>query len=509
MSKKSRRRRGGSSIAFSSLEPPRLPGVGIPGVQYPLINPKTEERVSGREGLESSITVGAGPTVDRQSTYAATNLSPLAIQSILQSADQAVVLRYADLDQQVRQRDSHLFGIDRQRRGSVANKPFLLLPKDDSPLAKGLRDFTQSFVHEIDGLPSAFYEILTANSLGYGALENIFAPGRVRSPWNGSRVVVEGLWPRQLRWVHGKHFQFTYQGDRPLLDLGNDGAIRLPKYKFIYHQVMGEGIAAGRGYMRPVIWPHFFKHCGWRDFAIFLHLYGIPQLWGEIDRGLFNNPVMRSVLELALIAYGSGSSAPILPTGMKINAAPGPLSSGAADAHAKMIGLCNAEESKAVLGEQLTIEVGESGSYKLGEVHADSKHEVVVGDAISLCSNLRTDLIRATIELNLQAIAKAFAVPPDEILAAIPLCAFQLDRETSPLQWMTMAEIAARIGVPLSIRQIREKNNFNRPADEADRLVGPPVTIPADGAVVGANVAGAGVSNPKPQQPPDSGALPR
>jgi len=68
---------------------------------------------------------------------------------------------------------------------------------------------------------------------------------------------------------------------------------------------------------------HFFKHATLRDWNVFLHLYGIPPLHGS-------------------------------------------------DAWFRMAGFCNAEPSKAVLGETLTTEAGESGSYKLGDIHQDS-----------------------------------------------------------------------------------------------------------------------------------------
>src|SRR5262245_31911139 len=80
--------------AFSTRMPARFPGVGLPSPGYPTTNRATEARVAGRDALEGRIAVGAGPILDRYSTYAATQLDPVKIESILKQADLGVVIRY-------------------------------------------------------------------------------------------------------------------------------------------------------------------------------------------------------------------------------------------------------------------------------------------------------------------------------------------------------------------------------------------------------------------------------
>src|SRR6185312_8507382 len=328
---------------------------------------------------------------------------------------------------------AHLFGIDRGRRQSVANKPFLQHAKNETPLAKTLAHFTREVFDNIDGFNDSVYQLLGASCPGYSASEIVWAPGRIRFPGTKGRLVnIQGLFPRSLQWVHGKHFQFKADSDAPLLDLGSDGLVHLPKYKFVFHRAPGDGIASTRGYIRSVVWLHFLKHCSLRDFAVFLHIYGIPQLYGKVERGLWADPTMRKVLEAALIAYGTGESAPILPDGLSIEANSGPIGSGAGDAPGRLISLCNYEESKAVQGETLTSEPGTSGSYNLGVVHADSKHEVTVGDALGMAADLRIDIALAVIELNAYELARALDADPEELVYALPLGEFRTDRESSP-----------------------------------------------------------------------------
>lgn len=492
--------------AFSVEVPRRFPGVGLQQPLYPPTNPRTEEKIAGRDALEARITIGAGPMLDRYSTYPATALDPLKIEAILKAADLGVVYRYADMCHQVLQRDTHLFGVDRGRRQAVVNKPFLIQPSREGAIAKALSHYMRAVVDGIDGYQESLYELHSKNCVGYSCGEIVWRPGRVRFPGPKGVISLTGLFPRSIEWVHGKHFQFKADSDEPLLDLGNDGCVHLPRHKFIFCRAPGDGIASTRGYIRSVVWLHFLKHCGLRDWAVFLHLYGIPQLWGRVERGLWQDPKMRAVLKQALVDYGTGKKAPVLPDGLSIEAKDGPIGSGAGDAHAKLIAIANYEISKAVQGETLTSEPGQSGSYNLGIVHADSKHEVVVGDAVTTAADLRADLFVSAIELNIFALADALGAPPEELLAAVPRDEFRTDRETSPRDRAEIIKILSEAGLKVSVSQLRREYGLDTPTDDDDVLPGKPVTVSAGGAVAGSTDAAEGIRNPNEQK---SGAAPK
>jgi phage gp29-like protein len=482
---------------------PAFPGVGIQNPTFPTRNVRTEQRLeSAREDvLEGRIAVNAGPYSDRVSTYPGSHLDPTKIDRIFRSADFGVAIyEYADLCAQMRQRDAHLMGIDRQRRQSVANKPFLLWPRhDNDPLAVGMAHALRAAVDGIDAFPSATYSALSKNCDGWSLNEIIWKPGKLRfqlpdGNGGGPMVTVPGIWPRAIHWVHAKHTQFTNDSsDEPLLDLGPDGSIALPRSKFVYTMTPGDGIACARGYSRAVVWMHFFKHADFRDWNVFLHLYGIPFLQGKIERPMWNDPQMRAVLEQALMAYGKGEQAPILPNGLSVEVHDPVSLGGAGDAHKSLFGICNAEQSKAVQGETLTTEPGESGSYKLGNVHQDSQHEVTVGDALSTASDYRRDLLLAIIEENADEFAKVFNVKPDELVLGLARCGFRTDREWSPEQRMNIYAAATKQGIEVSESQVRNEMQLDRPTSPNDIVRGEAVVVPNGGAAVGSTEASDGV----------------
>jgi phage gp29-like protein len=494
---------------FSSGRMPPAMNIGNRTPTYPSVNPATEQRLlqEMQEVLRSRISVGAGPYNDRISTYPETQLDPQKIDRIFKAADYGVgIYQYADMNHGVRKRDAHLVGIDRQRRHGVANKPFLIWARDDTePLAVGMAHAMRAMYDGIDGFSTAMYATLSKNCDGWSTTEIVYAPGAIRfqkpdGNGGGEMLTVRGLWPRQLIWVHGKHTQFSNDSaDEPLLDMGRDGVVRLPKYKFLYSVAPGEGVASSRGYARSVVWMHFFKHAKFRDWVVFLHIYGIPFLQGKVSREYWKDTSMKSVLSAAMQAYGTGDTGVILPDGLSIEVHD-PVSMGAAgDAHKSLIGICNAEQSKAVLGEMLTIEPGESGSFKLGAVHQDAAQEVIVGDAAVLADDNRRDIMLQAIELNADALAQAFNVRPEELPLAVPACGFRTDREWSPEQRQKIFSGAMEDGVEVSEAQYRRELQVDKPTSPKDVLRGKAVTVPSGGAAVGATTASEGVVVPKPE----------
>lgn len=515
MGRRGRKRHLGAAVneaqrrlqAFSTGQLPRM-NVGNQVPSYPTVNPATERRLRDQMGevLRSRISVGAGPYSDRVSSYPERYLDPMKIDRIFTAADLGVgIYQYADLTSGVARRDTHLLGIDRQRRNGVANKPFLLWPRDDTDqLCVGMAHAMRSMYDGIDGFSTSMYSALSKNRDGWSTTEIVYAPGNIRFKipdglGGGTMISVPGLWPRQLVWVHSKHTQFSNDSaDIPLLDLGRDGVVRLPRYKFLYSVVPGEGVASARGYSRGVVWMHFFKHASIRDWNVFLHIYGIPFLEGKLQREYWNDATMKAVLEQAIRKYGTGDQGVVLPTGMSIEVNDPVSMSGAGDAHKNLAGFCNAEMSKAVLSEMLTIEPGESGSYKLGAVHQDAAQEVVVGDATVLAEDNRRDVMLQAIELNADALALAFNVRPEELPHALPVCGFRTDREWSPEQRQKIFSSAMTDGVEVSESQYRRELQIDKPTSPKDVVHGKAITVPSGGAAVGATTASDGVSVPKP-----------
>lgn len=366
-----------------------LDKLGQAGSPSPQDNEDLRERIASPEGLRAQVSLNAGPLRTRTRTGAEFDLNPRKVRAIFDEADLGICYNYGDFAYGVLWRDGHIYASDRERRAAVSGKDFRVHAVNQSPLARSLRDFIQSLVDGIDRFDQAMYSLLSAPMVGYSVAEQIYVEGRAHFAGpNGEPVRLQGVYPRQIEWVHPKHFWFDFNEDFPLLDLGSDGKVRLDQEKFIYHRANGDGIVATRGWIRPVSWLHYFKSNGIRDFSVFLHLFGIPNIWAQIERSKWEDPTFRSVLEQALRDFGQGVPS-VLFKDMQVTIQPSQSAMGNGGIHLPYIGFMNAEISKVIKGEVLTSEAGLAGnSYALSQTHQDTFYLTVQSDERGLARTI-------------------------------------------------------------------------------------------------------------------------
>ena len=132
--------------------------------------------------------------------------------------------------------------------------------------------------------------------------------------------------------------------------------------KFVLHEHTAKsGIAMRGGLARCVAWAWAFKSFGIRDWLRFIEAYGHPLRVGKYHKGATDperDVLLRAVASIASDfsgscpkAWRSSSSSPRAPASARISTS-----------------ILDAAISKAVLGQTLTTQEGNSGSYSLGQV---------------------------------------------------------------------------------------------------------------------------------------------
>jgi phage gp29-like protein len=484
--------------AAKGFDPPRFAGGGVTNVNN---NPQLTKQANSVDALFGRITYGAGPTYTRNSSYPAQGLEPYRIREILREADLGIVYRKAELDEQILERDAHLRGIDLARKVEVSGKPFRVQARNETPVAVALANWIRNVCEEIDSLDQAFEDLLSANGRGYSASEISwqFERSRIQTP-SGEFRLVEMLIPSRLDYVHQKHFTFDQFTDEPYLIMPSAN-LSLPRGKFIFHATSGTGLIERRGFMRACIWLHAAKQWALRDWLVFLHIYGIPQLEGVYDDTKFEADDARALYESVLRDFGQGIPA-IHGQDFEIKITQPPTGGTAQSPHAAMIGWANAEMSKVVQGETLTTEVGGVGSYAVGDVHADVKHAIVTGDARKLAKTMRSDLFYPLVEMNLEALCETLGASPEEIKASIPTMAWRIDRETTPEQRASIISMAINDwGMEVDEEQQRDEFALNKPRPGSKPLPGKAQVLKQGDVSVGTIDASDGAKGVAPDDP--------
>jgi phage gp29-like protein len=228
-------------------------------------------------------------------------------------------------------------------------------------------------------------------------------------------------------------------------------------------------------------------------------MFGLPNVLAKYPRGVIEPQEARAMYEQLLQDYGQGKPI-IIPDDLDVSLTAGPTGTGNS-AQVQMVGWANTEISKAVQGETLTTELSQTGSYNIGDIHADTKHAIIRDDARGLASDIRSDLFRSIVELNIEELMTLTGESREDVLAAVPLCSWRIERETNPVQRSQILINFANAGLPIGVDQVYEEFGIDAPADGAELLRGEPVLVGAGGASVGSVDAAAGVENTEAKEP--------
>lgn len=448
-------------------------------------DPRTAAAIRSAEALFGRIGPHAGPSWTRNSSYPATDLTPTKIVNAQRLADQGYPLVWAEMEEQVRERDAHLGGITTQRAQNVAGKPLRVQREGDDDLATSVKSLCEEILAGIDGLDDSLESLLHANGVGWSASEIVYVQDRVSFAGpNNKPILVDLIVPRSLETIHPKHFQFDQVTDEPYLMLGSNPC-SLPPGKIIFHE--GEGSSPHtekRGYMRSCVWLAAAKSWAFSDWIVWIHRYGIPTTVLSYDGDEAQYQEHKDVYRDILAALGDGRSA-IMPQSAQIKPLEQPNGGRASDPHAAMVDACDASMSVRVTGATLTTRIGTSGSYAAASVHGDTQYGRELADARKLCATLRRDLLRPAIALNLFSLAKALGHEPSEIMRRVSSLLFRMNRETTPSEEMDILAKAIENGIEVDEEQVRDRFNLDAPRPGSRPIPGKPESVSKGGALVG------------------------
>jgi phage gp29-like protein len=222
--------------------------------------------------------------------------------------------------------------------------------------------------------PRVIEEMMDAVAYGYSPLEVIWEA-------DGGHWVIGDVVGKPPQW-----FEFDQQ-NRLVFKTGAVGTEELPANRFL--------VARHRpSYANPYgvkvfskcYWPVTFKKNGFRWWTVFVEKYGGAFLYGKYP----NNASGQFKTELLGALEGMISDAvAIAPEGSEITIESLANKGTGSRIHAEYIEAANKEISKAVLGQTLTTDIGNAGSYAAAQAHNLVREDLAAADRrrISACFN--------------------------------------------------------------------------------------------------------------------------
>jgi len=326
-------------------------------------------------------------------------------------------------------RDPHAGSVLQTRYLAVVGKEWDVIPAESArkpgrPAAATQEQKIAGFVKDTlkaTNFEQAMQEMLQAILYGFYPAEVI---------WKNTD---QGIKISKIRSKHPRRFSFTQARELRLLTLQNmiDGEA-VPPRKFIVFSYGSSDNPFGKGLGQKLWWPVWFKKHGIKFWLVFLEKFGMPTAVGKYPPGT-DKPQQQALLD-AIDAIHNETGIKV-PDTMAIE-----LLEATRQGKVTYETLCDYMDrqiSKAVLGQTLTTEVGDRGSYAASQTHDAVRQDIIGADATLLCETLNETLIPWIVDFNFPGIAEypQFTIRVEE------------EKDLKPLA--ERDQILAEIGLPI------------------------------------------------------------
>jgi phage gp29-like protein len=214
-------------------------------------------------------------------------------------------------------------------------------------------------------IPQIIEEMMDAVAYGYSPLEVLWTAKEGR--WGISNLV-----GKPPQW-----FEFN-QENKLVLKTGAIGMEGLPENRFLLVQHRPSyANPYGVKVFSKCFWPVTFKKNGFRWWTVFVEKYGGAFLLGKYPSNAgekFKNELLEALEKMAADAVA------IAPEGSEITINSASDKRGGSDVHSAYIQMANNEISKAVLGQTLTTEIGDIGSFAAAKAHNLVREDIASAD---------------------------------------------------------------------------------------------------------------------------------
>lgn len=336
-------------------------------------------------------TLAAAPILNSWREYVADGLTPQRLAAVMKEADAGDVRRQSELFDAIEEKDGHVLGEKGKRQNIILDVPFTVTPASEDARDVKVADFVREFFDNMADYGDVLVSLQDAVGKGFSALE---------INWD----VSEGqALPENLDFIEQKRFLFTDSSGilrhYPLLISDEDmmGA-EIPAWKVLFHRYGGKsGHPTRSGIYRVCAWMYLFKNYAIKDWMAFCEVYGMPLRLGRYASGASKND--KDALIAAIQSLGS-DAAGIISKDTEIEFVESMKGKATGELFQALADFANKENSKAILGQTLSAEVGDKGSFAAAKVHDGVRVDLLKADSRAIAGTARHQLVRPIVGFN-------------------------------------------------------------------------------------------------------------
>lgn len=275
--------------------------------------------------------------------------------------------------------DAHIGGcIDSRKSGTKRLLNNIKCQNERSKIYAAL----SSWIKDID-LYALIDDILNAPLYGYQPIEIMWER-------TGSLILPSALVAKPQEW-------FCFDTNNNFRLKGSGKSVIVPPNKFLlprnkpsYTNPYGEPV------LSRAFWEHVFIKSGRKFWLYFVEKYAMPHIWATHSRSASDDEINKLLRVLGDMVQDAVAA---IPEGTQIEYKE---SSSKGDSNAiydTFVNRCERNISKAILGQTLTTDVGDTGSYAASKTHSDVRQDIIDSDKM-LVENTVNKLFKLINEIN-------------------------------------------------------------------------------------------------------------
>lgn len=288
-------------------------------------------------------------------------------------------------------RDPEIRQAMQTRRLAITGREWEVIPVSDRRQDQKIAEFVTKALKRCN-FDNSRKALLSAIVLGFKVAEII---------WE----YAEGsIWIKQIIGKPSRRFTFDLQNNLRMLTIKNmiEGE-ELPQRKFqVFSWGSDNGSPFGFGLGSSLYWLDWFGKNSLKFWMIFADKFGSPTAIGKYPPGTQKD--QQDALMSALEAIQQESAIKI-PDTMVIELLEA-ARTGSVDTYERLCNYLDTKKTKLILGQTLTSEVGDKGSYAASQTHNDVRKEIVKADADELCESLNGQLIKWLVDYNFPGVTE-------------------------------------------------------------------------------------------------------
>ena len=353
-----------------------------------LLNPATDETVAVNETDMTQPEARARRASVRSPSAGisvASTLSPARLAGVLRNVTEGNARDYFILAEEMEERDLHYASVLRTRKLTVAGIPPAVEAASDDEHDVLLADAVRDLVEQPQ-IPELLFDLLDGLGKGVGVCEILWSTR-------------DGWMPRDYEWVDPRFLKpdsDTLREFRLLTEEQPVDGIPLTPGKYVMHYPrLKSGLPLRNCLARLVAVMYMLKSFTVRDWWAFAEKFGIPIVVGKYGNNATDEQIKTLIDAIASIASDAGCA---IPQSMQLEMQETASRNGGGALFKEMAEWCDAQTSKAVLGQTMTTDDGSSRSQ--ADVHDRVRMDIARWDARQLENTLNEFLVRPFIQFN-------------------------------------------------------------------------------------------------------------